>query len=183
MIDELRKEFINISNIYYQKTGYDYWNNHVKYVEKIAIKLAKEVTADIEIVQISALLHDIAKPLEFGPDSEHNVNSANITLDKLSKYNLDQDRLDKIKNCIIKHTGDISSSELSKEEWCVRNADVLSIFNDISIFYYLAYSEYKMSFDKGKEFVREIISNKYNKLDPILKKEYDHLFKTIYDAI
>lgn len=182
MIDEIRNEFIDISNNYYKKTGYDYWNNHVKYVEELSLILADEFDADKFIVQVSAILHDIAKPLELGDDNKHNIIGADIAMEKLSKYNIDLDKLNKIKCCIVNHTGG-GTSLLSKEEWCVRNADVLSIFKDISIFYYLAYHEYKMDFENGKSFVKNMITNKYDRLDPILKERYDSLFENICDAI
>ena len=59
MIDSVKHYFIDISNQYENKSGYNYWDNHVKYVTQIAGDLAKEVGADLEIVEISAILHDV----------------------------------------------------------------------------------------------------------------------------
>ena len=38
----------------------DFWNEHIKYVYDKALVLAKKYDADIEIVSLGALLHDIA---------------------------------------------------------------------------------------------------------------------------
>ena len=47
-----------------EKDGYDFWNEHIKYVVENGIELAKKYGEDIEIVELGALLHDIAMPSE-----------------------------------------------------------------------------------------------------------------------
>lgn len=59
-----------------QKDGYDFWNEHIKYVVDNAVKLAKEYGADIEIVELGVLLHDIAMPSEYGDREEHHIYGA-----------------------------------------------------------------------------------------------------------
>ena len=58
MIDKIQKNFIKESLEYENKSGYNYWDNHVKYVVDIAENLASRLNADKEIVVISAILHD-----------------------------------------------------------------------------------------------------------------------------
>lgn len=55
MIENIREEFINASNEYEEKTGYNYWEEHVKYVVEYSLELAEKVGADLEIVEISAI--------------------------------------------------------------------------------------------------------------------------------
>ena len=54
-----------------EKDGYDFWNEHIKYVVENAVKLANEYGADVEIVELGALLHDIAMPSEYGEREQH----------------------------------------------------------------------------------------------------------------
>ena len=42
-----------------EKDGYDFWNEHIKYVVENAVKLANEYGADVEIVELGALLHGV----------------------------------------------------------------------------------------------------------------------------
>jgi len=42
------------------ETQYDFWMEHFEHVYDISMKLAKEQNADLEIVALGALLHDIA---------------------------------------------------------------------------------------------------------------------------
>ena len=43
------------------KDGYDFWNEHIKYVYDKALLLAKKYDADMEIVLLGALLYSINK--------------------------------------------------------------------------------------------------------------------------
>ena len=42
------------------KEKYDFWENHIKYVYDESIKLANLYDADLNVVRLGALLHDIA---------------------------------------------------------------------------------------------------------------------------
>lgn len=183
MIEKIKNEVIDICKAYEEKEGYDYWESHLKYVLQYSIELAEEVGANLEIIKLSALLHDIAKPLEIGKDSEHNINSAKIAEEILEKYNFPSSKIYKVKECIIYHYGDITDVKLSKEAWCIRNADVLSMFNNISILYYLAFKEYNKSYSEGCVWVKDTIKNKYNKLDYKLQKKYKKELEKILETI
>ena len=65
MIENVRDEFIKISKEYENKTGYNYWEEHVKHVVEYSLKLADQVGANFEVVEISAILHDVAKVVQF----------------------------------------------------------------------------------------------------------------------
>jgi len=182
MIEKVREEFIKISKEYEEKNSYNYWEEHVKYVVDFSLKLAEKVGADKEIVEISAILHDVAKVLvkECEP---HNVIGADLAQDMLTKFGYELEKIDRIKNCIIKHNGEVDLNNLTKEEWCIRNADVLSMLNNLTIYYYLAYSECHMNYKGGKNFVKEMVTQKYSKLDSKLKEEYKDRFDLLFQSI
>ena len=52
---------------------YDFWNEHIKYVYEESIRLAQIYNADIEIVSLGALLHDIALISKVGDRKEHHI--------------------------------------------------------------------------------------------------------------
>ena len=54
--------------------NYDFWNEHIKYVYKESIVLAKIYNADLEIVSLGALLHDIALITKVGDRKDHHIN-------------------------------------------------------------------------------------------------------------
>ena len=53
---------------------FDYWNEHIKYVYIESQKLAIKYGADMEIVKLGALLHDIALICKVGSKKDHNIN-------------------------------------------------------------------------------------------------------------
>ena len=57
---------------------YDYWNEHIKYVYMEAITLAEKYNADITIVKLGALLHDIALIERVGERRESNPSEIDI---------------------------------------------------------------------------------------------------------
>ena len=182
MIENIRDEFINISIEYEGKTNYNYWEEHVKYVVMFSLELAEKVGADKEIVEISAILHDIAK-VSVEESEPHNIIGSDLAEEMLTKLGYEQEKIEKVKNCIIKHNGDVDLDSLTKEEWCVRNADVLSMLDNLTIYYYLAYSECHMNYKDGKNFVKDMITNKYSKLDSKLKEEYKDRFELLFNSI
>ena len=96
----------------------------------------------------------------------------------------DPQKIEKVKRCILYHSGDLDKNiKLSKEEWCVRNADIISMFHNITIFFFLTLHEYKLNYNECRECVKEMIQSKYSYLDTSLKKQYDDVFKIIYEAI
>lgn len=117
-------------------------------------------------------------------DSEpHNIIGAYLAEEMLIGFGYDQERIEKVKNCIIKHNGEVDLESLTKEEWCIRNADVLAMLNNLTIYYYLAYSECHMNYKDGKESVKEMVTSKYSKLDPKLKEEYKDRFEVLFESI
>ena len=68
IVDLIKKDIIKYCEEYKVKSpdNYDFWNDHIKYVYKEAVTLASRYNADIEIVSLGALLHDIALVKEFG---------------------------------------------------------------------------------------------------------------------
>lgn len=183
MINNIKNEFIKMCEENYKRTKYDYWNNHVKHVVEIANNLADKYGADKEIVEIGAILHDIAKVLEIRKNESHNIVGSEIVSELLQKYSLSQNKIDQIQNCILKHSGKVNLNELTIEEWCVRNADSISVFNNITILYYLAFAEYKMEYSEGQQFVKDMLKMKFNNIDEKLQSLYKDKYDIIINSI
>lgn len=50
--EKIKEELLRRCEVSKEKTGYDFWNEHIKYVVENAIELAKKYNADIEIVEL-----------------------------------------------------------------------------------------------------------------------------------
>ena len=167
-----------------QKDGYDFWNEHIKYVVDNAVKLAKEYGADIEIVELGALLHDIAMPSEYGDREEHHIYGAEIAEELLTKLNYPKDRIEKVKNCVLNHRSRGKSQRNTIEEQCVADADVIAHFDCIPSLFSLVYNKMNLSISDGAEYVKRKLERDYNKLSPRtkekLKERYDKIMEVLF---
>ena len=82
---------------------YDFWEEHIKYVYKEAISLAKNKNADEEIVRLGALLHDIALIEMVGTRAEHHINGVKIAKEVLGRFNYSEEKTQKVLGCILHH--------------------------------------------------------------------------------
>jgi uncharacterized protein len=64
------------------------------------------LNADEEICEISAWLHDIKKIK--GESEKHHIYGAEEAVEILKRYNYPEDRIEKIKHCIVTHSSDKS---------------------------------------------------------------------------
>ena len=186
IVNDIKKELLKRCNIYNEKYNYDFWNDHIKYVVKNAIELAKKYGADIEIVELGALLHDIAMPSEFGPREEHNIYGAKIADELLTKLNYPQDRKESVKECILRHRGSKDLPRNTIEEQCVADADVMAHFDCIPSLFHLAFGKNEMglSLEEGAEFVKKKLERDYNKLSQrtkeVLKEKYENIVSILF---
>ena len=119
---------------------YDFWNEHIKYVYIESIKLAKKYNADIEIVSLAALLHDVALIKKVGTKKEHHINGKIIADEILTNYNYPKQKKEKVLNCIMNHRS--SKNATTKEELCIADADILSHFDNIPMQFDLAFNKF-----------------------------------------
>ena len=164
--------------------GFDIWNNHIKYVVQNAIKLANEYGADVEIVELGALLHDIAKPSKCGTNEEHHIYGAQIAEELLTQLNYPKDKIELVKNCVLNHRGSVNRPKNTIEEQCVADADAISHFDCIPMLFNTAYKKLDLSLADGKEWVKKKLERDYNKLSPKtrekLKDRYENIINVLF---
>lgn len=164
------------------KEGYDFWNEHIKYVYDKALVLAKKYDADMEIVSLGALLHDIALIKKVGKRSDHHINGAKISEEILNKYNYPQEKIKRVKNCVLHHRTSFDAE--NKEEVCVSDADILSHFDNIPMIFDYAYKNYDVNLSNIRSFIKRYFENDYNDLSDktkvIFKKEYENIMNVLF---
>lgn len=174
MISKLiKKEVMAINNDYKKQSNdhYDFWQNHIKYVVKESLILAKELGADEEIVEISAMLHDIAMMCNVGTKKEHHINGAIIARKMLEKYNVDENMIQRIENCILHHR--TSNDAQNIEELCVADGDILAHFDNIPMCFYSCFN------------LKGLMLNDIDKIEEMFKKDFDDLSsktKKVFEA-
>lgn len=126
----LTKEFVE-NKLANAEGGHDWW--HIYRVWKMAARIAQTEDADIEIVELAALLHDIADPKFHGGDESIGPRTARAYLES---QNVNEPTIEHIVN-IIKHMSFKNSLEAqsftSKEMEVVQDADRLDAIGAIGI--------------------------------------------------
>lgn len=184
IVESIKNELIKRCDSYEQKTGYNYYEYHIKYVVKNAIELAKRYNADVEIVELGALLHDISVPSEYGTMEEHHIYGETIAEELLTKLNYPQDRKGLVKKCVLNHRSSGKSKRETIEEQCVADGDVMAHFDCIPSLFSLVYKDRKMSIEEGKEYVKKKLERDYEKLSikskDLLKDRYEMIMKVLF---
>lgn len=77
IIEQVKNELLRRNQEYIEKVdSYDFWENHIKFVLDEALKLASIYGANKEIVELGAILHDIALVSNVGTKADHHTNGA-----------------------------------------------------------------------------------------------------------
>ncbi len=161
---------------------YDFWENHIKYVYAEAVKLAEKRGADLEIVELGALLHDIALISRVGTKVDHHENGKIIAEQMLTKYNYPADRLERVLKCVLRHRSSKNAETI--EELCVADADVLAHFDNIPMLFdviFVVNGEKDCS--RARELIREMLAKDFNDLSEETRKEFEGRYKTILDVV
>lgn len=167
--------------------GYNSWEEHIKYVVKNAKELAIKYDADLEIVELSALLHDIAVVSNVGSREEYHINGTIIAEELLSKYNYPKEKIERVKQCVLNHSGLKEYPRNTLEEEIIADADVIAHFDTLPGLFFVAYKRMNLNIDEASSWVKKKLENDYNKLSPrtreVLQDRYDNIIKVLFTEV
>lgn len=177
MIKKVKDYVLDVNNKYKleAKDNYDFWENHIKFVVQRSLELAEIYKADKELVEIAALLHDIALMAKVGTKADHHENGALIAVSFLTKLGLKQGKIDRIRNIILHHRSSKNAENI--EETCVCDADILAHFDSAGN------ATYPNSFVKTVEEVRAWLMKDYDDLSEQTKNLLGDKLKNKIDNI
>ena len=96
---------------------------HLQFVRDIALGLQKEYGGDPETIHIAAIAHDFGR-VEDGDNKDHPERGATKLIPYLGELGMDQNKIEKIAQCIREHEQVSGFSSVESE--IVANADRLS---------------------------------------------------------
>lgn len=157
--------------------GIGAWGHHIKTVYELAKKYANEYGANIEIVSLAALLHDIASVTDVNFTEEHHIIGAQIAEELLLKEKYSKNKIELIKKCILNHRGSRLTEKTSPEEICLADSDAMAHFYNIPSLLSMVYREKNLSIDEGSKFVMDKLNRSYNKMSEkgkkLVEKQYN----------
>lgn len=185
IVEIIKEELLKRCNESKDSDGFDFWEDHIKYVVINAVDLAKKYGADVEIVELGSLLHDIAMPSNIGPREEHHIYGAKIAEELLTKYNYPQDKIERVKQCVLNHRESKDLPRNTIEGEIIADADVIAHFDSIPALFSLAFKELNLSLNEGTEFVKKKLEREYNKLSnrtrKLLEERYSNIRKVLFN--
>lgn len=161
---------------------YNFWNGHLKYVYHEATELAKRYGADLEIVQLGALLHDIALLEKVGTKADHHKNGKKLAEQILRGHGCPDDKMQRVLGCILHHRSSKNAENI--EELCVADADILAHFDNIPMLFDAAYNLHKMvGLENVREFMRGTFEKDFDDLSNRTKAEFESRYRMICDVV
>jgi len=152
--------------------------NHFIPMVDYSKKLAEQKNADAEVIEIAAWLHDVGSII-YGRDNHH-LTGADIAEKKLRELNYPEDKIEKVKKCILNHRGSVNNSGECIEEQIIVEADCLICFDKLEgQFLWVIDGDGVKNQNKIRKIIRQKYINKYNQLS----SEGKELIKQKYDAI
>lgn len=183
IVNEIKMEVMEYIQEYKNTSSdhYDFWEEHIKYVYKEAALLAKEYGANIEIVKLGALLHDIALIKNVRDKSDHHINGKIIADEILSKYNYPNDLKEKVLSCVFNHRSSKNSKSL--EELCVADADILAHFDNIPMLFNCAFNRCNVNLNEVRRWMMDCFTKDYNDLSDKTKETFKENYENIIRVV
>ena len=184
IVEKMRREIMERSDRFEEQTKgtkdeYNIYREHIQYVYKYVVLLSKYKNVDKEVLELSALLHDISMTDITLDRSRHNEFGADIAERLLRENNYPEDKVQLVKKCILNHSKKRREYRTTEEEQILVDADGLSHFDAIKKLYSLPSLVMGLSEEDSVRFVQDKLTGDYNELSDDLK----YLVKEKYDRV
>ena len=137
---------------------------HLAVVAEYAGRLAAHLSADAEIVQLAAYLHDISAVFDFTTMPNHRKLSAQFATRELLERGYPRDRACIVARAIASHSDPLPIGSASPEEICISNADAVARIVRPAYWLYFASEIRKYGFEDGRRWLRSLIERQWSAL-------------------
>ncbi|MFH1653802.1 MAG: HD domain-containing protein [Pseudomonadota bacterium] len=131
LIENIRSE---AKSFFEESSGCHDWS-HVERVRNIAIRIGTKENARLDIIEIAALLHDIARPDEMNAKGEfcHAKEGASRSVGILKKYDISDQDMQNIIHCIETHRFRSNNPPKTLEAKVLFDADKMDAIGAVGI--------------------------------------------------
>lgn len=174
-IQQLEKEIRDLCKSHKEEVKRTFWDFHIKPVIEISKEMAEKYDADIEVVWLSAILHDIARLNNKDPHDEIGAKKAE---EILGSKGFSKELIKKVSRGILTHRCRKYLPE-SLEEKILASADAISHFKAPFYLWHFRFSQkdYIEVFSKNIEKIDRDFNEKIFFADEkeMVRKEYEVL--------
>lgn len=160
---------------------------HVERVCNLALNIGRKEKADLSVLTLACLLHDIGRKEEMASRGKfcHAEKGAEIAGQLLQKYNLDQNVVDNICHCIISHRYRNNNIPKTIEAKVLFDADKLDSIGAVGVgrdFLFAGYLRHALYTGNEKRLVKLKRDKSYT-IDDTAIMEYEFKLKHIKNKI
>lgn len=140
--------------------------------------------ADLEVLELAALLHDYANLVDAKKYAEeHHYYGAKFAEDILKNYSYPQKKIERIKDCILSHRGSKKIPHKSLESRILASADAMSHISELADMFFLTYGIHKFGSLEGSRWLRDKLNRSWQKTmkegKKLIKKDYEIAIKIL----
>lgn len=184
IIKEVRRIVKDACNHQQNYFGRGTWECHVLPVVEHSLKLGRKMKADLEVLELAALLHDYANLIGYRKyEDEHHKYGAIFAKKILAKYKLPQDKIDHIADCIYTHRGSAKINPKTLEGRILRSADAMSHITELADMFFLIYRIHKFGSLEGATWLKNKLKRSWSKTMPegkeLIREEYKQAIKIL----
>jgi uncharacterized protein len=144
--------------------GFGMWTHHIVQVRRYARLLAEMNGANVETVELAALLHDYAAVKDEALYAEHHIHGPIEAERILTALGYPQERIAAVQHCIATHRASVSGQKRSLEAQCLADADAMAHIDQVPSLMRMVYVERGLDIDEGTRWVRAKLQRSWNKL-------------------
>ena len=183
LIERIRQYVTERSEKYRQESEdhYDFWNEHIRYVYREAVTLAEKYGADLTVVSLGALLHDIALIEKAGERKGHHLNGEILSRKILDEFGCPQDIRDRVLGCVLHHRSSKNAENI--EELCECDADILAHFDNIPMLFNSAFNQHGVSLNQVREWMDWSFEKDYGDLSERTKDDFRERYRVIRSVV
>ena len=187
IVSKMQQEIIRRSNAFEEQTKdtkdeYNIYREHIQYVYNYVLLLSKDKDVNKEVIELSALLHDIAMTDKSLDRSKHNEYGSEIAEQLLRENNYPEDKVQFVKKCILNHSSKRAEYRTTEEEKILVNADGLSHFDSINNLYNLAHNVMELNNEDTLKFIQDKLTKDYNEISDELKYLINDKYNQVMNA-
>ena len=187
IVQKMQQEIIKRSNDFEEQTKgtkdeYNIYREHIQYVYKYVCLLSENKNVDHEVLELSALLHDIAMTDISLDRSKHNEYGAAIAEQLLRENGYPEDIIQLVKKCILNHSSKRAEYRTTDEERILVDADGLSHFDSIPNLYSLAHNVMELNNEDTIRFIQDKLTRDYKEISYDLKNLIEEKYSTVMSA-
>jgi HD superfamily phosphodiesterase len=146
--------------------GNTVWEYHIMPVVEHSLELGKKLGADLEILELAALLHDYSAIVDAKFYEDHHMHSGEMAEDILSRLDYDGEKIKHIKECILNHRGSKERNHKSKESEILASADAMAHFSQVVDMFYLTFRVHKYDTREGAVWLKNKLGRSWEKIMP-----------------